>query len=89
MHTLHFCLTFRCHEEGQSRFFKSFYASKKKNHYDEIRFVMVTRQTFMIENNSLILTKKNYALVLIVRKQLCIPTFIRVQKCLKITNYDL
>lgn len=29
---------------------------------------MVTRQTFMIENNSLILTKKNYALVLIVRK---------------------
>lgn len=52
---------------------------------------MVTRQTFMIENNSLILTKKNYALVLIVRKKLCIhvPTFIRVQKCLKITNYDL
>lgn len=61
----------------------------KKNHYDKIRFVMVTRQTFMIENNSLILTKKNYALVLIVRKKLCIPTFIRVQKCLKITNYDL
>lgn len=89
IHTLHFCLTFRCHEEGRSRFFKSFYASKKKNHYDKIRFVMVTRQTFMIENNSLILTKKNYALVLIVRKQLCIPTFIRVQKCLKITNYDL
>lgn len=50
---------------------------------------MVTRQTFMIKNNSLILTKKNYALVLIVRKKLCIPTFIRVQKCLKITNYDL
>lgn len=68
IHTLHFCLTFRCHEEGRSRFFKSFYASKKKNHYDKIRFVMVTRQTFMIENNSLILTKKNYALVLIVRK---------------------
>lgn len=89
IHTLHFCLTFRCHEEGRSRFFKSFYASKKKNHYDKIRFVMVTRQTFMIENNSLILTKKNYALVLIVRKKLCIPTFIRVQKCLKITNYDL
>lgn len=89
IHTLHFCLTFRCHEEGRSRFFKSFYAFKKKNHYDKIRFVMVTRQTFMIENNSLILTKKNYALVLIVRKQLCIPTFIRVQKCLKITNYDL
>lgn len=89
IHTLHFCLTFCCHEEGRSRFFKSFYASKKKNHYDKIRFVMVTRQTFMIENNSLILTKKNYALVLIVRKKLCIPTFIRVQKCLKITNYDL
>lgn len=31
---------------------------------------MVTRQTFMIENNSLILTKKNYALVLIVRKKI-------------------
>lgn len=42
----------------------------KKNHYDKIRFVMVTRQTFMIENNSLILTKKNYALVLIVRKKI-------------------
>lgn len=42
---------------------------------------MVTGQTFMIENKSFILTKKNYALVLIVRK-ICIPTFIRVQKCL-------
>lgn len=70
-------------------FLNPFMHSKKKNHYDKIRFVMVTRQTFMIENNSLILTKKNYALVLIVRKKLCIPTFIRVQKCLKITNYDL
>lgn len=70
-------------------FLNPFMHQKKKNHYDKIRFVMVTRQTFMIENNSLILTKKNYALVLIVRKKLCIPTFIRVQKCLKITNYDL
>lgn len=70
-------------------FLNPFMHPKKKNHYYKIRFVMVTRQTFMIENNSLILTKKNYALVLIVRKKLCIPTFIRVQKCLKITNYDL
>lgn len=70
-------------------FLNPFMHPKKKNHYDKIRFVMVTRQTFMIKNNSLILTKKNYALVLIVRKKLCIPTFIRVQKCLKITNYDL
>lgn len=30
---------------------------------------MVTGQTFMIKNNSFILTKKNYALVLIVRKK--------------------
>lgn len=49
-------------------FLNPFMHPKKKNHYDKIRFVMVTRQTFMIENNSLILTKKNYALVLIVRK---------------------
>lgn len=70
-------------------FLNPFMHPKKKNHYYKIRFVMVTRQTFMIKNNSLILTKKNYALVLIVRKKLCIPTFIRVQKCLKITNYDL
>lgn len=51
-------------------FLNPFMHSKKKNHYDKIRFVMVTRQTFMIENNSLILTKKNYALVLIVRKKI-------------------
>lgn len=74
---------------GSIQIFKILLCIQKKNHYDKIRFVMVTRQTFMIENNSLILTKKNYALVLIVRKKLCIPTFIRVQKCLKITNYDL
>lgn len=42
---------------------------KKKNYYDKIGFVMVTGQTFMIKNNSFILTKKNYALVLIVRKK--------------------
>lgn len=74
---------------GSIQIFKILLCIQKINHYDKIRFVMVTRQTFMIENNSLILTKKNYALVLIVRKKLCIPTFIRVQKCLKITNYDL
>lgn len=74
---------------GSIQIFKILLCIQKKNHYDKIRFVMVTRQTFMIENNSLIITKKNYALVLIVRKKLCIPTFIRVQKCLKITNYDL
>lgn len=74
---------------GSIQIFKILLCIQKKNRYDKIRFVMVTRQTFMIENNSLILTKKNYALVLIVRKKLCIPTFIRVQKCLKITNYDL
>lgn len=74
---------------GSIQIFKILLCIQKKKHYDKIRFVMVTRQTFMIENNSLILTKKNYALVLIVRKKLCIPTFIRVQKCLKITNYDL
>lgn len=31
---------------------------------------MATGQTFMIKNNSFILTKKNYALVLIVRKNM-------------------
>lgn len=50
--------------------FNPFCIQKKKYYYDKVGFVMATGQTFMIKNNSFILTKKNYALVLIVRKNM-------------------